>query len=119
MSVLSCSAMKCVYNMSGLCSARKIHVDGTNAHESPGTDCGTFEERGIKSAFTNMPNMNIGGELRQVFDRDSIDMSPQIKCDAVNCSYNAERICHASNVQITGQGAETSIETECETFIEK
>lgn len=119
MSVLSCGALNCVYNMSGLCSARKIQVDGEDAHESEGTDCGTFEQRGLKSAFTNMANMNIGGELRQVFDKDTIDMSPQIKCDAVRCSYNADKICHASNVQISGHGAETSIETKCETFIEE
>lgn len=116
MAVLSCSAVNCVHNMSGLCSARKIEVDGPHATTSSNTECNTFASKGIKNAFTSMGNMNIGGEFKQVFDRDSIEMSPQIKCQAENCTYNEERICKATNVQINGREAMSSDSTQCETF---
>ena len=113
---LSCSAINCVNNMSGLCSASTIHVLGSGAHTSNETMCNTFAEKGIKNAFINLPNMNVVGEVRQIFKNDSIEMSPGIKCEAINCKFNEDRVCHADNVQIHGPGAESSEGTRCETF---
>jgi len=44
---LSCSALSCVHNMSGLCSANTIHVLGSGAHTSNQTMCDTFAEKGF------------------------------------------------------------------------
>ncbi|OFI07484.1 hypothetical protein CLOACE_03130 [Clostridium acetireducens DSM 10703] len=116
---LICSAANCVYNSNGLCSANNISVKGSTAHSSTGTECNTFKEKGFKNAITNVANMNVPGEIRQVFSKDSIEMSPNIRCEAVNCIYNSNTDCNASNVQIHGPGADKSCYTQCETFKEK
>jgi len=115
---LSCSATNCVHNMSSLCSANSIEVAGSTAQSSAATECNTFAEKGLKNAVTNMINMNVVGEIKQVFTNSSVEMSPKIKCEAVACSHNDNRICAASNVQIHGPSASTSEGTQCETFIE-
>jgi hypothetical protein len=115
---LSCSATTCVHNMSALCSANYIEVTGNNAHSSAATECNTFAERGLKNAVTNMVNMNVVGEIKQIFTNSSVEMSPKIKCEAVTCNYNENRVCAASNVQIHGPSASTSEGTQCETFVE-
>lgn len=113
---LSCSALNCVHNMSGLCSANQIHVIGGNAYTSAETMCDTYAEKGIGNAFAHITNVNIGGQLKQVFTNRSIQMSPVIKCDAMICAYNEDRACSAPNVQIHGSDASTSEGTQCETF---
>lgn len=113
---LSCSAANCVHNMSGLCSANLIHVAGVNANTSSGTECHTFAEKSFKNSFRNAANINIPGEIRQLFNRDSIGMSPKISCEALNCIYNTKRRCNADAVMIYGPGAQTSDLTQCETF---
>lgn len=113
---LSCSAINCVHNMSGLCSANTIHVLGSGAFTSSQTMCNTFAEKGLKNAIANIGNMNIVGEIKQVFTKESIEMSPAIKCEAINCLYNSNRICSADHVQIQGLDANGSEGTDCETF---
>jgi hypothetical protein len=115
---LSCSATNCVHNMSSLCSANYIEVSGNSAHTSASTECNTFAEKGLKNAVTNMVNMNVVGEIKQVFTNSSVEMSPKIKCEAVSCKYNDNRICDAAYVQIQGPYAATTEGTQCETFIE-
>jgi hypothetical protein len=113
---LSCSALNCVHNLNGLCSANTIHVLGSGAHSSSQTMCNTFAEKGLKNAVTHLPNMNVAGEVRQLFTKNSIEMNPAIKCEAKNCKYNDNRVCHADYVQIHGPSADTSEGTVCETF---
>ena len=113
---LSCSANGCVNNVNGLCSANTIHVKGVSAHTSMGTECETFAEKSFKNAIMNMGNMNIGGEIRQLVNKNGISMSPQIQCNACNCVHNINKYCNANNVQINGYGAVTSEGTQCETF---
>ena len=113
---LSCSATDCVHNINSLCSASTIHVGGMNAHTSGGTQCDTFAEKGFRNAVANMGNMNVVGEIKQLFTNSSVEMSPQIKCDAVRCVHNADRLCNANNIQIYGPAAATSEGTQCETF---
>ncbi|MCY6371251.1 DUF1540 domain-containing protein [Clostridium ganghwense] len=114
---LSCSAGNCVHNINGLCAAREIQVTGLTATTSNATQCNTFAERNFKNAFTNLANMNVVGEAKQLFARNSsVEMSPKIACDAQNCLYNKNKICNASSVQINGLQAQTSELTQCETF---
>ncbi|WP_234123027.1 DUF1540 domain-containing protein [Clostridium hydrogenum] len=118
MAKLMCSANTCVNNMNGLCSASTIDVHGIKAHSSNGTECETFAERGIRNALSNLTNMNIPGEIRQIFSGNSVEMSPRIRCQAINCSHNKGKECIARTVQMYGPGAVTSEGTECETFEE-
>ena len=115
---LNCSAHGCVHNMSGLCSANYILVEGNQAHTSKSTECKTFAEKGFVNAFTNVVNSNIPGEIRQFVNRNDVVMSPSIKCEALNCTHNVNEICGASNVVINGPGASSSDGTQCETFVE-
>jgi len=113
---LNCTADTCVNNINNLCSANTIKVDGNVASTSSETECETFSEKGFKNAVTNLTNMNFGGEIKQLLNSDSIEMSPKVKCEAANCKYNSNRICGAENVMINGPGASTSSATRCETF---
>ncbi len=113
---LTCSAVNCVHNMSGLCSANTILVNGMSALSSSGTQCETFAEKSIKNAFTHMTNMNISGEIRQLVDRDGVHMFPDVACNAVRCRYNADKRCQADGLSIMGAHAQTSDGTFCETF---
>ncbi|WP_127836653.1 DUF1540 domain-containing protein [Clostridium prolinivorans] len=113
---LSCNALNCVNNVNGLCSANVIHVIGAGAHNSRETMCNTFAPKGFINAVTNLPNMNVVGEIKQVFTTESIEMSPSIKCEAINCKYNESRKCKSLNIQVIGSKAGSSEETQCETF---
>lgn len=115
---LSCSATNCVNNLSGLCSANTINILGSNAHNSNETKCQTFAEKGLKNSLTNVLNMNMAGEFKQVFNSESIVMSPIIRCDAKNCIHNEKKLCVAGNIMVNGMGTATSGKTECETFKE-
>ncbi len=113
---LICTATNCVNNTAGLCSANTINVLGSNAHSSEATQCETFAEKGLKNSLANVINMNVVGEFKQVFNNKSIEMSPSIRCNAVNCIHNEDLLCAADNIVVNGMGAITSARTECETF---
>jgi len=119
---LSCTATICVNNMSGICSASTIHVSGLNAHSNKATQCVTFAEKGLKNSFANVLNMNVVGEFKQAFSDDTIEMSPRIRCEAINCKHNAKELCIAKNIMVdvdADQMDEISSEkTQCETFEE-
>ncbi|MCB2290515.1 DUF1540 domain-containing protein [Clostridium sp. CS001] len=115
---LSCSATRCVNNMSGICSASNINVSGANAHSTEETQCETFAEKGLKNSLTNVLNMNVIGEIKQAFNHDIIKMSPSIKCEATNCVHNEKDLCIADNIIISGIDALNSERTQCETFKE-
>jgi len=115
---LSCSATNCVNNITGICSARTINVLGSNAHSSESTQCETFAEKGLKNSLVNVLNMNVVGEFKQIFNSESIEMSPSIRCDAENCIHNEKKLCLADNIMVNGTGALSSARTQCETFQE-
>ncbi len=115
---LSCTATNCVNNMSGICSASTINVSGASAHSSEATQCQTFAEKGLRNSLANVLNMNVVGEFKQVFNNESIEMSPNIRCGATNCIHNEKKICVADNIMVNGIGALSSGKTQCETFEE-
>jgi len=116
---LSCTATGCVNNMSGICSANNINITGSKAHTTHETQCHTFSEKGLKNSIENVLNMNVIGEIKQAFKNDKIEMSPNIKCVAINCLHNSKEDCKAKNIMVNGIGAVSSTKTECETFKEK
>ncbi len=54
----------------------------SDAHRSEETQCEKFAEKGLKNSLSNVLNMNVIGEFKQVFNNDSIEMSPRIRCEA-------------------------------------
>lgn len=115
---LSCNAEYCVNNINNLCIANNIHVIGSESHSSKGTVCENFAKKGFTNAASNFTNMNLVGQFKQLFSNDSIEMSPEIRCEAQNCIYNVSKVCSASSVQVYGPKAGNSDETQCETFKE-
>lgn len=116
MTRLSCNALSCVNYTGGFCAAATIHIIGNDANNSKETHCNTFAERGVLNAFAGMTNTNISGELRQLITMEEYALTPQILCEAERCRYNVNRRCSASNIQIIGEEAGTTVETQCETF---
>lgn len=42
-----------------------------------------------------------------------------LDCSAVTCTYNKNKVCDRSEVKVEGQGAHTSSDTHCESFLPK
>ena len=117
-SSLECSAVNCIHNAAGNCIASVINVSGENASRSSETQCDTFNDRAEAYGTSNFTNMNLGGELRQLFSNGPLTLSPKISCEAENCTFNDSKICMADTVKVKGDGADTSSGTRCETFRE-
>lgn len=114
---LYCNAEECVHQYSGLCSAKTINITGKAAESSNATECRTFSRKGFASSVTDVPtNTNVPGGIKQLFNGQSAEMSPDIKCEATKCNYNVEKKCSASNVQIYGPKTNSADGTQCETF---
>ena len=101
MTVLSCSAVTCVYNKEELCSKGDIKVGGSEATKKDQTCCESFIERkaGSMSNSEKIGYTTIG-----------------IECEAQECVYNEERECFAGAINVGGNEAATSEETRCSTF---
>ena len=103
MTILKCSAVKCIYNKDELCSKGEINVTGESARNPQETSCGSFRER-MESSVTNNYAQGCGCE------------KIQIDCKAYNCTYNDNCKCIASSIQVDSSQADTSGETKCSTF---
>ncbi|WML36151.1 DUF1540 domain-containing protein [Clostridium sp. OS1-26] len=115
---LRCSAERCANNVNKFCVAASIHVNGSSAHSSSETDCDTFLGKSDIYSTSHFTNRNLSGEFAQLFSGESVEMSPDIACEAENCIYNVNRLCSADFVQIHGEEAHSSEHTQCETFKE-
>lgn len=113
---LTCSAENCVHNINGFCNANSIEVEGEKSNSTSETQCKTFASKGVINSMSKVANTNLVGGFKQVFTNESVEMSPHINCEAYNCIYNTDRMCIAKNIQIDGESADTSRETQCETF---
>lgn len=114
---LNCNASNCTNNTYGMCTAKNIHIQGTNAHSKEYTQCGSFEEMGLKNTLSNVYNPNIGGVIENRFTNSSFDSNTSIQCDASKCRYNMNGNCLSSNVNINGPGAVSNNRTDCESFM--
>ena len=53
MTILKCSATKCLYNENELCSRGDIEITGDNAHRADETNCGSFRDRATAGMTNN------------------------------------------------------------------
>ena len=103
MTILKCSAIKCVYNKDQLCSKGKIDVTGENATNANETSCGS--------------SRNAAAAPWQTALQTAADVKKsQIDCKAHNCTYNDDCKCTASSIQVDGSNAKASCDTKCDTF---
>lgn len=115
---LKCDAVNCVYNRSRLCSAEAIEVQGGETIGGDATFCGTFSSKTVGNFMSSLGNMNYSEALKQVVSADPV-MDPTVHCNAVNCTYNSGRMCHADQVEIRNEVSSSAEETECQTFYPK
>lgn len=101
MPLLSCSAVRCVYNDDKYCSKGDIHVAGDHAQEACETCCESFRER--KDTETKNSAGTASSHIA-------------VECSACNCRYNDDRECHAERIGISGANACQCSQTECGTF---
>lgn len=105
---LTCTAMECVNNSSGLCTAKKIKVIGEYTHYGSNTHCYTFGEKVTENTISNASNINFLGE-----------MVPNVDCTAEECYYNKNRICGANSIMVSGGATHSMDGTACETYEER
>ena len=103
MSKLRCSVSNCINNEQNMCCRPIIKIDGDCAQKSCDTFCHSFNHR-----INNIQN-SISGTPRA-------EEKTEIKCTACHCGYNSDERCTAENVEVAGNGACRSVETECKTF---
>ena len=101
MPLLSCSAVKCIYNENRLCQKGDIKVSGDHAQEACETCCASFRE-------------NTSGVAKNSFADTSRDIL--VDCSACTCCYNEDMECHAGQIDIAGVSACQCEQTECSTF---
>lgn len=103
MTILKCSATKCMYNENELCSRGDIEITGADAHSTDETNCGSFRERSLGSAM-NSEAHHCGCE------------KINIDCEAQKCTYNDNCKCTASAIDVSGCSTKGCNETKCDTF---
>ena len=103
MTILKCSATKCLYNENELCSRGDIEITGDNAHRADETNCGSFRDRAT-AGMTNSKAHHRGCE------------KINIDCKAQECTYNDPRKCTASAIDVAGCSTDGCTETKCNTF---
>jgi len=101
--------------MNKLCSAERIQVAGGDTMGSRFTYCSTFRPRSFTNYLSEIRNINLNGAVRQLFSDRQV-MDPQVACNAVNCIYNDNQVCGAEHLKIVSEVAETTEQTECQTF---
>ncbi|MDO5338061.1 MAG: DUF1540 domain-containing protein [Eubacteriales bacterium] len=104
MTLLSCSAVSCMYNKDKLCSKGDILVDGPQAHIPDETCCSSFRHQ-KNDDYSN--SCGCGCETIAV------------GCKAHECIYNHDQKCTASAIDIAGSHASTQQETMCSTFMQR
>lgn len=98
---LDCSVVGCAYNTNNSCRREDISVGGPKAQKSSETACKSFSPKG-----TNTLTSGCCGAKKET----------KVSCDAVNCRFNEEQVCHAKHIGIAGRHAVTNGETECQSF---
>ena len=103
MTILNCTAVTCVYNKDRLCSRGEIQVTGSDARIADETCCGSFRDRNEGSAVNSI--------------KDSCGCEKiNIDCKAQECTYNDQRKCTASAIDVVGCSTDGCNETKCNTF---
>lgn len=100
---LNCGVNNCAYNAENYCSLNNVKVDGSDhTQHTEGTCCNSFVEDNGAHNSTAVPASY-----------------SEIDCEATNCTHNEGCKCCADSIQVSGNGAYNSRDTECSTFCKK
>lgn len=91
---LRCEATRCIHNNGNYCYAGRINIDGKLADDIDDTYCSTFKEKDYQQ-FTSSIGINSQRPIN----------THQIRCDAVKCIHNDNKLCKANNVKINSGNA--------------
>lgn len=105
MTHLTCNASNCASNKNNCCCRPAIKVQGQQAKTPCDTRCQSFTEK--------------GHEISNSTHFDQPNNSLDVKCSAMNCTFNKEGSCAAEGIHINGAGARSYSETECSSFSPK
>ena len=101
--MLKCQSLDCIHNdKEGKCFAKNIVIDGRTAQTTYGTSCGSY----VPSY--NFQNYEFAEDFMDINNMPSD--AENITCAAMNCRFNVNQACVASNVKINKDDA------SCETF---
>ena len=103
--VLHCNAVSCIHNIEERCTASAITVNGGSTQVRSNTYCASYHDDvngETESVIQSVWGVNISDGILDwetsdiTTDRDA----PSIVCSAVNCKFNDNQACAATNVQI-------------------
>ncbi len=123
--LVKCEVNTCTHWFNGnVCSASNVDI----LHEEPGnmaqnpehTECKTFEKkRGLANLVGSMDNVNWGGMISSIF-MPGQQINPSVTCIVDSCKYWADgNLCHAENINVSGDGAVECQDTNCATYMNK
>ncbi len=122
---VKCTVDQCTHYMPGdQCMAAKISVynDETSgvSQTSQDTQCKSFHHRKTMGDMIGaLHNANIGGAVSAAF-LDGTQVTPVVECFVNNCAHwENNNLCNASGIEVAGENAAKSPDTDCETFKEK
>jgi hypothetical protein len=104
---LKCGVDSCIFWHDRFCSRSGIQVKGDTALEEDETRCASYHKRDRIST-----NQNYNLEIGDI----GLDMYLSVNCEAVNCKYNHNLMCHADEIKIDGSRAHNSKDTFCSSF---
>ena len=99
---LKCDATRCIHNNSNYCYAGRISIDGRLADDIDDTYCSTFSEKAYQQFTSSICGDN---KLQPITTHN-------IKCAAVKCKFNENKICKSDEVKINSGNA------SCNMFVE-
>ena len=99
---LRCNATRCIHNNENYCYAGRISIEGKLADDIDDTYCSTFKEKNYQQ-FTSSTGIDTPNPIN----------TNQIKCDAIKCIYNNNKLCNANKIKINSDNA------SCDIFQEK
>ena len=84
--MIKCLSINCVFNVSGLCSASVVNIEGFDANITPETYCKTFIYSLSSCKITNSTINNTKTSPKNII------------CSAYNCTYNFNGSCKSSYI---------------------
>jgi hypothetical protein len=85
---------------------------------SADTQCKSFHaNKGVGDMVGALHNANVAGAVRGVFTAGT-QITPAVECYVNNCKYWEEgNYCDASGIEIAGENAAKTTDTDCNTFV--
>jgi hypothetical protein len=119
---VACRVDQCTHWMPGdQCMAAKIAIyneeEAGASSSSSDTQCKSFHAgKGIGDYIGALHNANVGGTMKAAFIAGT-QITPSVECYVNNCRYWEEsNYCNASSIEVNGQQAAKTSDTDCQTF---